>query len=206
MFKMECVINEGLKVITITGYDDMNNYKMGLKKNCVTNDLIIWWDPTSTCSSIVIDKENYPLYEIFKMALDEISNGQIFKNISPELGISAEQLNSNPSLQYSLRNLYNKSTKKVTWLSDNDSDEYANKLVMYLDSEENMIFDFIEGYNTQPEIMVAFRSEGSRYRECFLPFVRLFDELAAYDDKNHQITMAEHIHKLTKEKTDSNNQ
>ena len=200
MFKMECVSNEGLKVITISGYDDINNYQMGLKKNCVTNDLIIWWDPYSTCSSIIIDKENFPLYEIFKNALDEITNGQIFKNISPEIGYSAEQFNNNLGLKYALKRLYDPDTKKITWLSDNDSDEYANKLVMGLDEEENIVFDFIEGYNSTPEIAIAFRGEGSRYHECFLPFVRMFDELIKYDENNHQITMDEHIKRLTKEK------
>ena len=200
MFTIKKEYNSGIQLITLDGCDDMNNYRLGMRRNCLTNDMLIWWDSYSTCMTITIDQENYPIYKAFKDTLDDVAAGEIFKEQGIPFAISAAQLNESQKPHQS--QLYDPQNKTLTWVSDDTHEDSANRLIMGYDDEENITLEFIEK-KPDSDIIVELKGEGSRYHECCLPFVRLFEELGKYfDDCNRQITMDEHINqlKLTKNK------
>ena len=193
MFTIKKEYNSGIQLITLEGYDDMNNYRLGMRRNCYTNDMFIWWDGYSTCMTITIDQGNYPIYKAFKDTLDDIAAGEIFKERGIPFTISAAELNE--SLKPHQSRLYNPKNNTLTWISDDTHEDNANKMIMGYDDEENITLEFINKRHDN-DIIVELKGEGSRYHQCCLPFVRLFEELGKYDDCNRQITMDEHINQL----------
>lgn len=197
MYTLTKKIEEGVQTFILDGCDDMDNFRLHIRRNLYNNDMFFCCDRFSTTTCLVIDQENYPIYQAFRNIMEDMMSGEIFKEGVIDVGVSIESLNKNN--KPALDRLYDPRTKSITWLTDDEVEERAARFKMSFDNEENINIEFSDYFPISEQINVYLSSEGSRYGDCFLAFVRLFDDLAQYKNDDLQIDSNEKTNRLIKD-------
>ena len=157
--------------------------------------------------TFIITKENYFIYSLFEKLINDIKEANIFEPKEPKneddiFGNTTKEdckrWNERLKTRYHYKELYNNLDDTITWRSDDEQYEYADR-VKISKIEDNIVLEFTRpklnkntyGYRMSESISIRFRTSGSRYDEFFVPFMRMFNELQDYEPNEHQIHIEE---------------
>lgn len=170
----------------------------------------------------IITKENYAIYSLFEQLFFDIENINIFDEEDIPFYIEFEEEtkeylktrkkdNEETKKKYRLFNcsnyneLFNDSSKTITWYSDETAHEVAN--VLKIKKEEDIfklefyIQPYTEGYDedfhSSKSIPIRFRNSGSRYSPFNTIFMKMYNSMKEIDDVNdigHQIHIEEYLY------------
>mgnify|MGYP003306174090 CR=1 FL=1 len=137
---------------------------------------------------------------IFSIAVIETfgepeNEDDIFGNTTEE---DCKRWNERLKTRYHYSELYNSFDNTITWRSDDEQYEYADR-VKISKIEDNIVLEFTRpktnkntyGYRDFESVSIRFRTSGSRYDEFYIPFMRMFNKLQDYNPNEHQIHIEE---------------
>ena len=157
-------------------------------------------------NSIVIDKENMTIYNIFNDLYYDVKNCNVFDvdPIQKEFCETEEELkrleDENKELNRSTRYIQEELFKKniIKWISDDSYEESDYNSVIIKKEEGNIIISF--NLNDELNRSVRISNSGSRYNPYNIIFMRMFNKLLEYDPECHQMTIDEYNYNLREDK------
>ena len=132
-----------------------------------------------------ITKENYEIYCIFDNLYKEIIEGYPF-GFDDDYGIDYKIYGEYKSLV--------DENKNIIWISDEGTDNSADKLIMSKINEDEYKLTFVRNdieeefyFKCVDGICVRFRNHGSRYKPFNAPFMEMYHRMQNIDENYHQI-------------------
>ena len=154
-------------------------------------------------SSIIIDKSNMSIYNLFNELYEDVKNCNVFDKDSL---VDYEEEDFESLLEENKK--LNKATKyiqeklfinyKIKWISDdsNEDTDYNAFILKKKDGKIELSFVLNEHMNKS----IRFSNSGSRYDPYNLVFMRMFNKLQKYDPECHQMTIDEYNYNLREDK------
>ena len=150
----------------------------------------------------IITKENYAIYSLFEQLFSDIENINIYDE--------EDDKDKYRIFNYANYNeLFDDSTKTITWYSDETAHEVANILTIKKNYDffkiDFYIQPYIEDYDrdfySSRYIPIRFRNSGSSYDPFNIIFMRMYNNMREIDDVNdvgHQMHVEEYLYRKTK--------
>lgn len=170
----------------------------------------------------IITKENYAIYNLFEQLFFDIENINVFDEEDIPFYIESEEEkqeylrsrkkeNEELKMRYRLFNhsnyneLYDDSSRTITWYSDEAAHEVANILKIKRDDDvfkiefyiQPYVEDYDEDFHSLGYIPIRFRNSGSSYDPFNLIFMKMYNNMQEIDDVNdigHQIHIEEYLY------------
>ena len=146
-------------------------------------------------SSIIIDKSNMSIYNLFNELYEDVKNCNVFDKdslVDYEEEDFENLLEENKKLNKATKYIQEKLfiNYRIKWISDdsNEDTDYNAFILKKKDGKIELSFVLNEHMNKS----IRFSNSGSRHDPYNLVFMRMFNKLQKYDPECHQITIDEY--------------